>query len=86
MFWILNANKNTNSTSTSTGGVVIDGGVGIGLSMHIGGDIVGELVENNKKKFKQKFIITDLRYDKIIPCDLLFVRECFNLILLIQLI
>ena len=38
---ILNANKNTNSTSTSTGGVVIDGGVGIGLSMHIGGDIVG---------------------------------------------
>ena len=43
---------------------------------YIGGDIVGELVENNKKKFKQKFIITDLRYDKIIPCDLLFVRDC----------
>ena len=37
----LNVNNTTNSTSTITGAVVIDGGVGIAKSMHIGGDIVG---------------------------------------------
>ncbi len=37
----LNVNNITNSTSTITGAVVIDGGVGIAKSMHIGGDIVG---------------------------------------------
>ncbi len=37
----VNFNSNDNSTSTTTGAVVIDGGVGIGKSIHIGGDIVG---------------------------------------------
>ena len=37
----VNFNSNDNSTSTITGAVVIDGGVGIGKSIHIGGDLVG---------------------------------------------
>ena len=42
----LNVNNTTNSTSTITGAVVIDGGVGIAKSMHIGGDIVGSGSDN----------------------------------------
>ncbi len=37
----LTVNSLVNSTSTTTGAVVVKGGVGIGSSMHIGGDIVG---------------------------------------------
>ena len=47
----VNFNKNDNSTSTTTGAVIVDGGVGIGKSMHIGGTLVGNNVNFNAGEF-----------------------------------
>lgn len=44
---------------------------------YVGGDIVKELINENKNKYKNiNFIHIDLINDKIPKCDLLFIRDC----------
>jgi hypothetical protein len=43
---------------------------------YIGGDICKDLIEKNKTKYNKKFIVFDLRSNKIESCDLLLVRDC----------
>ena len=44
---------------------------------YIGGDVVKELIEQNKKKYKNiNFIHIDLIKDKIPDCDLILIRDC----------
>jgi SAM-dependent methyltransferase len=48
---------------------------------YIGGDIVAELIENNKKRYtseRVKFQILDITKDELPEADLIFCRECLQ--------
>jgi hypothetical protein len=54
-------NSNDQSTSSSTGALIVDGGVGIGKDLHVGGNIIidGMLIERgtgaNSSEYSQYF-------------------------------
>jgi len=43
---------------------------------YVGGDICKDLIIMNQKQYNKKFMVFDLRYDKISNYDLLLVRDC----------
>ncbi len=53
--------------------------VELGLDQYTGGDIVRELIEENRKRYKgpgRKFMVLDVIEDKIPKADLIFCRDC----------